>query len=273
MKTFSVSRSVGLTLALFLFLAAFGGVVVLAQDETSSHMENVEAWVGVDIWHMIKTADMMGKLSLVVLGCFSLASWAVMIYKELQIGRAVRQTDQFIKACNSSSGQLDEAFKVSADYPESPLAQILREVYLELELENWFKEGYGLDPAGRIEMARFSLDRVFERTMTNELLHLESKLIFLATTVSVAPFIGLFGTVWGIMVAFQGFGTKGSVSITALAPGLATALLVTVGGLFCAIPATLVYNHFANRIKHLTGRMDSFALELSGMIIKQIVKS
>lgn len=271
MKLFSPSRSIGLAAALFVLLAAFGGAVVLAQDAT--HMEKVEAWVGVDIWQMIRMADMMGKLSLVVLSGFSLASWAVIIFKQLQIGRATRQTDQFIKACNASSGQLDEAFKVSADYPDSPLAQILREVYLELELEGWFREGYGLDPAGRIEMARFSLDRVFERTITNELLHLESKLIFLATTVSVAPFIGLFGTVWGIMVAFQGFGTKGSVSITALAPGLATALLVTVGGLFCAIPATLLYNHFANKIKHLTGRMDSFALELSGMIIKQIVKS
>jgi biopolymer transport protein TolQ len=183
------------------------------------------------------------------------------------------QTDAFVRVCNHGSGRLDEAFKTAADFPDSPLAQILREGYLELEIENWYREGYHLDPAGRVDMAKVGIERVFNRTITNEITHLESKIVFLATTTNVCPFIGLFGTVWGIMVAFQSFGLSGSsVSISSLAPGLSTALLTTVGGLFCAIPASIMYNNLTNKVRILTAHMDAFALELSNIVQKQIMK-
>ena len=120
--------------------------------------------------------------------------------------------------------------------------------------------------------AKVGIERVFDRAITNEITNLESKLIFLSTTTTVCPFIGLFGTVWGIMVAFQGFGLRGTVSIAALAPGLSTALLTTIGGLFCAIPASILYNYLTNKVRVMTARMDSFALELSNIIQKQITK-
>lgn len=243
---------------------------LMAQSDMQD--SNLRDWIGVDIFAMIRTSDLMGKLALILLAGFSIASWAVIIYKFLHIRQATSQTDEFVRICNSSSGQLDEAFKIAADFPDSPLAQILREGYLELEIENWYREGYQLDSAGRVDMAKIGIERIFNRTISNEITHLESKLIFLATTTNVCPFIGLFGTVWGIMVAFQEFGLGGTVSLSQLAPGLSTALLTTVGGLFCAIPASLMYNNLTNKVRILTARMDSFALELSNIIQKQILK-
>lgn len=233
---------------------------------------NMQGWFGIDLIKMMHEMDLVGKLCLVLLAAFSVASWGVIILKFLQIRQADKQTQSFVKACSAGNGRLEEAFKISADYPNSPLAQILREGYLELELENWYREGYNLDDAGRVEMAKVGIERVFDRTITNEISQLEAKLIFLATTTSVSPFVGLFGTVWGIMLAFQGFNDNQQMTIAMLAPGLSTALLVTVGGLFCAIPASLFYNYLTNLVRHLTFKMDAFALELSNIIQKQIVK-
>ncbi len=247
-----------------------GGEIAWAEGVGSG--SNLRGWLGVDLFQMIRTMDVLGKVCLVILALFSISSWAVIVYKFLHIRQARVQTDGFIRVCNHGSGQLDEAFKVAADFPDSPLAQILREGYLELELENWYREGYNLDPAGRVDLAKIGIERVFDRTITNEISHLENKLTFLATTTSVCPFIGLFGTVWGIMVAFQSFNISGSVSLSSLAPGLSTALLTTVGGLFCAIPASIMYNNLTNKVRVLAAQMDSFALELSNIVQKQILK-
>jgi biopolymer transport protein TolQ len=254
--------------ALILFAIQVSGA--FAQGEVKE--SNLRQWIGVDIFAMVRSTDIVGKISLVLLAGFSIASWSIIVYKFLHIRQASIQTDAFVKICNSGSGQLDEAFKAAADFPDSPLAQILRECYLELEIENWYREGYHLDSAGRVDLAKVGIERVFERTITNELTHLESKLVFLAMTTNVCPFIGLFGTVWGIMVAFQSFGLGGNVSISSLAPGLSTALLVTVGGLFCAIPSSIMYNDLTNKVRILTARMDAFALELSNIVQKQILK-
>lgn len=233
---------------------------------------NLQGWFGVDLFKMVRSADVIGKTCMLILAGFSIVSWGVIVYKYLHIRQAVVQTDDFVSLCNAGSGNLDEAFKVAADFPVSPLAQILREAYLELELENWYREGYHLDAAGRVDLAKIGIERVFDRTITNEVTHLESRLTLLATTTSVAPFIGLFGTVWGIMVAFQSLGASGEISLSALAPGLSTALLTTVGGLFCAIPASIFYNVLTTRVRILTARMDAFALELSNIVQKQILK-
>lgn len=255
-------------LAVLLLSLAFPA---LAEPESAAN-PNLQSWLGVDVLHMIRSSDFVGKACMVILAIFSVASWMVIIYKHLHIRQARIQTDAFIKVCNHGSGRLDEAFKIAADFPDSPLAQILREGYLELEIENWYREGYNLDAVGRVDMAKTGIERVFNRTITNEITHLESKLVFLATTTSVCPFIGLFGTVWGIMIAFQTFGYGNTVSLATLAPGLSTALLVTVGGLFCAIPSSVMYNTLTTQVRTLTAQMDSFALELGNIIQKQILK-
>ena len=232
----------------------------------------MQGWLGVDIFKLIGRADALGKLSLIVLSIFSVISWMVIVYKHLHLRQAMLQTDAFVKVCNEGSGELEEAFRHAADYPDSPLAQLLREGFLELEVENWYREGYSLNAEARVDFAKIGLERVFERTITSEITHLESKLIFLATTSNVCPFIGLFGTVWGIMGAFQGLTSTESVALASLAPGISTALVTTVGGLFCAIPASVMYNYLTHRVRLLTSRMDGFALELSNVIQKRILK-
>lgn len=233
---------------------------------------NTQHWLGVDLIQLIRNADLLGKISLVFLSMMSIASWSVIVYKWLHIRQAIRQTDAFVEVCNQGTGDLEEAFRHANQYPDSPLAQILREGYMELEIENWYRDGYDLNPEARVELAKVGIERIFERTISNELAHLESKLVFLATTTNVCPFVGLFGTCWGVMVAFQAMTNLGSGTLQTLAPGIATALLCTVGGLWCAIPSAVMYNYLTHNVRKLTSRMDAFALELSNVIQKQIIK-
>lgn len=250
--------------------------VALAQTELAAPAgttgSNMSKWIGVDLFALIRTADAVGKLSLIVLAIFSVASLSVIVYKWLHIRQAVKQTNAFVELCNQGSGELEEAFRISSSFPDSPLAQILREAYMELEVENWYRgEGYDVHPELRVEVAKNSMERIFDRTITSEISHLESKLIFLATTSSVCPFIGLFGTVWGIMGSFQSLAISGG-TLAALGPGLSTAMLTIIGGLVCAIPATVMFNYLAHQVRQLTAQMDSFSLELGNIIQKQIIK-
>ena len=229
-------------------------------------------WLGVDIIDAIKTSDPVGQLCILVCAFFSIASWGIIFYKLYHIHQAHKQTQLFQEAMISGGGNLEEAFKQAADYPDSPLAQILRETYLELQIENWYREGYNLDVEGRVNVAKVELERVMERTIAQEIMYLESYLTFLATTSNVCPFIGLFGTVWGVMGAFQSLAHQGTAAIQSLAPGLSTALSATIAGLVAAIPASVCYNYLTNKIQILVTRMDSFALELSNIIQKLIFK-
>ena len=247
------------------------GFASLALAQTI-HESNLKAWLGVDLLDLIKSSDRIGQFSLVILVGFSITSWTVIAYKFFHLRQATRQTDQFVQLCNEGSGELEEAFRISSSFPDSPLAQILREGYLELEIENWYREGYDLSPDARLELAKVSMERIFERTISNEISHLESKIPFLATTTVVCPFIGLFGTVWGIMGAFQTVGHQATVALSELAPNISTALLCTIGGLACAIPSSVMYNYLALRVRVLISRMDSFAPELSNVIQKQVMK-
>ncbi|MFW5870536.1 MAG: MotA/TolQ/ExbB proton channel family protein [Candidatus Sumerlaeota bacterium] len=230
------------------------------------------SWLGLDLQEMISNADPIGKLCLIILLIFSICTWAIIIYKFLHIQIASRQTGRFVRECMSGSGDLEEAYRNASGYPDSPLAQILREGYLELEIEDWYKMGYDLSAEQRVEVAKAGVERIFERTISNEIAHLESYLIILAVAASVCPFIGLFGTVWGIMSTFQEMGTQSSAALSHLAPGIATALTTTVAGLAAAIPASVMYNYFTARVQLLISRMDSFALELANIIQKQLLK-
>jgi biopolymer transport protein TolQ len=255
---------------LFLFVLASLALCTpcLAQAPTGG----AASWLGLDLLAMIAAADLVGKICLVILLGFSIATWSIIIYKFLHIQTAGRQTTRFVKECMSGSGSLEDAYRNASAYPDSPLAQILREGYLELEIEDWYKVGYDLTPEQRVEVAKAGVERVFERTISNEVAHLESNLIFLAVASNVCPFIGLFGTVWGIMTTFQAMSTESSAALTALAPGIATALITTVAGLAAAIPASVAYNYFTARVQVLISRMDSFALELANIIQKQLLK-
>ena len=224
----------------------------------------------VDIVKAVLDSDLMGIICLA--GCLGLSvvSWVVILYKLKMIRQAGNQSDRFDRVLDTA-GSLEEVFRRTPDFPESPTAQILREAILEMEAENWYADDF-YEMEERLTAARLGVERVMERTISTELGRLESHLIFLATTASVAPFIGLFGTVWGVLAAFQALSRTGSAALSALAPGMSTALVATVAGLIAAIPASIFYNYLSNKIAILTSRMDSFALELANIIQKRMVK-
>jgi len=228
--------------------------------------------LAVDFFDMVNQSDMVGWLCLGILLVFSIVSWAIIILKYIHITMASRQTKQFVEHCVAGASSLEDAYKKAGDYPDSPVSQLLREAYLELDVEDWYRSGYESMHGGRTELGRLGIERVIERTITTEIDHLESYLVFLATTSNVCPFIGLFGTIWGIMAAFQSIGIQSTASMSSLMPGLSTALVTTAAGLLAAIPASVMYNYLTNKVRILTGRMDSFALELSNIIQKQLAK-
>jgi len=224
----------------------------------------------VNIFQAIADSDFMGILCLSTCLVLSIICWALILYKLVTISAASRQSDAFIDECLNSAGSLEEAFRLSKRYTESPVAQVFRETYLEMQLENWYANA-ALTQEQRLLAARTSVERVLERAITEEIRRLESYLIFLATTSNVAPFIGLFGTVWGVLGAFQALSRSGSAALSALAPGMATALTATIAGLFAAIPASAFYNYFTNKIAILISHMDSFSLQLANIIQKRII--
>ncbi len=238
----------------------------------SLFMQGSTGWFSVDLLAAIKGSDLMGWFCLTATAIFSIVSWGIIGYKYLHIRQATKQTNEFVDMCMSGRGNLAQAFQLAANYPDSPLAQVLREVYVEVEKENWYQDEKGLTLDGRLEAAKISVERVLEQISSSEIRHLESGLSFLATTANVCPLIGLFGTVWGILGAFQAVARQGSAAISALGPGVSTALMTTVAGLIAAIPAAIFYNYLLSKSRNLVRRMDSFGMEISNIIQKQILK-
>ena len=230
------------------------------------------AWLTVNLLDAIRGSDLMGIFCLLITSLMSIISWGIIGYKFLHLRQATRQTNIFVEKCMAGSGDLKQAFQIASNYPDSPLAQIMREAYLEVEMEDWYRDQKSLSQDGRIEAIKISIERVLEQTSSNEIKHLERFLPFLATTGNACPLIGLFGTVWGILGSFQAVAREGSAAISSLAPGVSTALLTTVAGLIAAIPAVIFYNIFLSHVQNLIRRMDSFGMEISNIIQKQVIK-
>lgn len=213
------------------------------------------------------------KLVLFILLYFSVVSWAIIFYKLLQVHRAnnesVRFMDFFWKAkkFEAINSQLDR-------FTNSPLTVLFSEGYSELKKLMDQGEAIAMSDTG-ISTDLGGIDniaRALRRATTSEITRLEKYLTFLATTGSTAPFIGLFGTVWGIMTAFKGIGETGSASLAVVAPGIAEALIATAIGLVAAIPAVMGYNHFQNKIKVLIGEMDNFSTEFLNIVHRTFAK-
>lgn len=238
---------------------------------TAIAQTGANGWLGVDVVTAIRDSDAVGKLCLFVLTIISISSWAIIAFKLLHIRQAKKQTRRYTRLC-SDTGRLDDAFRYASSCPDSPLAQIARETYLEVQTEEWFRSAGRVDAAHRLEVAKVSIERIHDRVITREIRHLESWLIFLATTASVSPFIGLFGTVWGVLGVFQGLATSGSADLQVIAPGIATALSTTVAGLVAAIPAVVSYNYLTSSVQSLIARMEGFALDLSNIVQKRVLE-
>jgi biopolymer transport protein TolQ len=194
---------------------------------------------GLDIWALVLNAGAMSKFVLVVLLVFSVASWGIIAERWRAFGRAERESDAFLDRFKKGGG-LAAIQDATASLNASPLAHLYRAAFREISLNPPPAEGP--DPA----------------TVTS----LEKSLGFLATTAGATPFIGLFGTVWGIMNAFHGIGVTGTASLQAYAPGIVEALVATAAGLAAAIPALIGYNHFMRKLRLFEAGMDEFSADM-----------
>ena len=222
------------------------------------------------ILDLIWNAGPIAKGVLAVLAVFSIISWALIVEKWWQFRRVRGQTLGFLKVFRE--GRRPSVVAAAAKkFRESPLAQLYFAAYQELagghEMEHIVDDGEEAS-AERLEAA----DRAMRRAAGLEVAQLERYLPFLATTASACPFIGLFGTVWGVMTAFHGIGTQGSASLAVVAPGISEALIATAAGLGAAIPAVIGYNYFVNRVKHWATEMEGFTMDLLNLVARPVAK-
>ena len=206
---------------------------------------------------------------LLILVLFSIASWGVILYKLWSFRRAARQSATFLDVFRKSS-RFSEVHAVCKSLSASPLVGIFQSGYAELNTQlRHASAAHGAGqapvvagPQGRPTLRSLqAVDRALLRASAVEINKLERRIPFLATTASITPFIGLFGTVWGIMTAFQRIATVGATNVAVVAPGIAEALIATAAGLFAAIPAVYFYNHYVAEVKRTTSVMDDFSLE------------
>src|SRR5215468_4575080 len=238
-------------------LAQAGGAPPLRQDS---------------VLDMVVGSGPVVRAVLIILVAFSVGCWGIALAKAIEMRRARRQSERFIdifwEAKNLATIQT-----ASVDLKDSPVAQVFRAGYQELQRLTKMKRGAtdGGDEDtdwGGVE----NVQRAMQRARIQEVTRLERGLTFLATTSSTAPFIGLFGTVWGIMTAFMGLSTTTSSSIQAVAPGIAEALIATAVGLAAAIPAVVMYNRFARQLRVLTAEVDTFAVEFLNIADRHFLK-
>jgi biopolymer transport protein TolQ len=209
---------------------------------------------GLDVWTLVMDSGPMAKLIIVVLLVFSVVSWAIMAERWRSFARAQRETDAFLERFKKGGG-LASIQDATASLHVSPLAHIFRAAFREISLNP-------PPPTGPDAATIESLDRVLRKNASVQVTELERSLGFLATTAGATPFIGLFGTVWGIMNAFRGIGVTGTASLAAYAPGIAEALVATAAGLAAAIPALIGYNHFSRKLRLFEAGMDEFSADM-----------
>ena len=232
--------------------------------------------------NLILQAGVVAKAVLVILLLFSVACWTIIFLKHRVFRRADRQDERFLRLFRESKN-LSTTYEDCRRFPQSPLAILFREGYRELSFALRGNPApaasplpveaapKGLEVSGDELLSRVA--RVLRHASLREVSGLERSLIFLATTGNVTPFIGLFGTVWGIMDAFHSIGLTGSANLGAVAPGIAEALITTAAGLATAIPGVIAYNYFLNRIKGAATRMDLFALEFMGTAERMVARA
>lgn len=200
---------------------------------------------------LMMEAGAVVKIVLLILFGFSAFSWAIIGYKYRQMTLATRQSDEFLSAFRQrrAAQDLSALLTMAKARPCSPLANV-------------FQAAFADHHPNHPEECR----RLVTRYEALESAKLESRLTFLATTGSTTPFIGLFGTVWGIMDSFRSIGASGSASLAVVAPGIAEALVATAMGLAAAIPAVVAYNYYLSRARRLTIAMEDFSEDLLGVI-------
>jgi biopolymer transport protein TolQ len=209
-----------------------------------------------NVWDLVSNGSPLTDAILAILLIASVYSWTVIFSKLSSFGSVRRSDTRFLRAFRKATG-LEAVMVASEQFRPSPLVSIFEHGYEEVSRQ----------VKSRGSLANHdAISRSLQLGTNEQLGRLEQNLNWLATIASVSPFIGLLGTVLGIIRAFQGLGSAGSTSLTAVGPGIAEALIATAAGLFAAIPAAVFYNHFGHLLKDTGARMDDFSLEFMNMI-------
>ena len=235
--------------------------------------DTVKVAADLGAWHAIASASFVVQLTLLILATMSVVSWAIMLQKRRQFNEVEQGNipfeEKFWKATS-----LEEVHDNLKDYPDSNLAAVFQFGYLELKkiAESSLLSSPGEGGEAPVLSGLDNLQRSLRKACDIEVSRLEARLTFLATVGSVGPFVGLFGTVWGIMSAFQKIGATGSASLAVVAPGIAEALIATGVGLAAAIPATIAYNLYITRIRKQELSLNNFSADFLNLAKRNFFK-
>jgi len=212
-----------------------------------------------EVGSLIAQSGPVAKIVLLILLLFSVLSWSIILSKWSKFRRMRTQSGRFLRAFRKANGRLQDVSAVSEQFKPSPLVSVFEGGYDEFRRQG-----------GARNLA--ALQRATQIASSEEMTQMEARLPWLATTGAVTPFVGLFGTVWGIIDAFQGLGNAGAATLRAVAPGISEALITTAAGLFTAIPAVIAYNQYMQQLREFGARMDDFGLELLNTVERPVAQ-
>jgi biopolymer transport protein TolQ len=246
--------------------------------ETSIATMNLGGNFHGSLFDMVLNAGIIVQLVLLLLFIFSVVSWAIILMKYFAIRKINKENDRFLNVYMKGT-KLSEIYPESKKMKHSTLAGVFNSGYNELvkiarsAQETSTGRATADSPIANLEISAIdNVERSLNRACGLEATKLETALGFLATTGSASPFVGLFGTVWGIMDTFKSIGARGSATLAVVAPGISEALVATAAGLAAAIPAVIFYNFYLNKVKGMTAEMDSFSSELINIIERFYVR-
>ena len=227
--------------------------------------------VNISAFDAIMQASPVVQLTLILLILLSIACWTV-AFSKWKSFKSIRNSNEKFVSKFWKVNSLDSLYEDIDDFKGSPLAEMFKAAYVEMKKiadAPSLKQDTNTSLLGHVD----NLERVLRRTMETELADMESKLSLMATTGSTGPFIGLFGTVWGIMSSFHKIGATGSASLAVVAPGISEALIATAIGLAVAIPAVSLYNHFVSQIKKQEIEMSNFSTDFLNIVKRNFFKT
>jgi biopolymer transport protein TolQ len=241
--------------------------LILFLSQTIAAEDSIKT-VNTGAWHAITSASPVVQLTLLLLVAMSVISWAIIFYKRKEMQKVKAENAKFLDFFWEAKS-LDEVNRELRRYKHSPLAKIFQSGYKEL-LKIVENKKDAKSPQFSVSQID-NIHRVLRNASDREMNELENRLNFLATTGSTGPFIGLFGTVWGIMGSFQKIGATGSASLAVVAPGISEALIATAIGLLAAIPAVIFYNHFSTQLNSVDMDLSQFQSDLLNIIRRNFV--
>lgn len=228
-----------------------------------TYLPSLLAVFATEVGNLVAQTGPVAKIVLVILLLFSILSWSIILAKWSKFRRMRAQSGRFLRAFRKANGRLQDVSAVSEQFKPSPLVAVFEGGY-----DEYRRQGGGVGNARSLT----AVQRATQIAASEEMTQMEARLPWLATTGAVTPFIGLFGTVWGIIDAFQGLGNAGAATLRAVAPGISEALITTAAGLFTAIPAVIAYNQYMQQIREFGARMDDFGLELLNIVERPVTQ-